>query len=328
MTSQAVLPLSSALHTLAAERQGLEALEAAFHASLGSAFTKAVDRILHCSGRLIVTGIGKSGHIGRKIQATLASTGTPSLFVHPAEASHGDLGMVAPGDVILALSNSGETAELAAILSYASHKHLGVIAITSVETSALARAAEIALVLPKAREACPMGLAPTTSTLLQLALGDALAIALLEKRGFTASDFQTFHPGGRLGARLRPVRELMHYGETLPLGKTSLSLRSVILEMTRKAFGCMGVIDDSGVLCGLITDADLRRALHRDLDATTAEEVMNRSPITTTPTTLAQDVLLLMNARSKPITSLFVVGEDGRPQGIIHLHDLLRAGLA
>jgi len=328
MTSQAVSPLPSALHTLAAERQGLEALEAAFHSSLGSAFTKAVDRILNCPGRLIVTGIGKSGHIGRKIQATLASTGTPSLFVHPAEASHGDLGMVAAGDLILALSNSGETAELAAILSYASHKHLGVIAITSVETSALARAAEIALVLPKAREACPMGLAPTTSTLLQLALGDALAIALLEKRGFTASDFQTFHPGGRLGARLRPVRELMHTGDALPLGKTSLSLRSVILEMTRKAFGCMGVTDDAGVLCGLITDADLRRALHRDLDATTAEEVMNRSPITTTPATLAQDVLLLMNARSKPITSLFVVGEDGRPQGIIHLHDLLRAGLA
>ncbi|GBR07568.1 KpsF/GutQ family sugar-phosphate isomerase [Gluconobacter frateurii] len=328
MTSQAVSPLPSALHTLAAERQGLEALEAAFHSSLGSAFSKAVDRILNCPGRLIVTGIGKSGHIGRKIQATLASTGTPSLFVHPAEASHGDLGMVAAGDLILALSNSGETAELAAILSYASHKHLGVIAITSVETSALARAAEIALVLPKAREACPMGLAPTTSTLLQLALGDALAIALLEKRGFTASDFQTFHPGGRLGARLRPVRELMHTGDALPLGKTSLSLRSVILEMTRKAFGCMGVTDDAGVLCGLITDADLRRALHRDLDATTAEEVMNRSPITTTPATLAQDVLLLMNARSKPITSLFVVGEDGRPQGIIHLHDLLRAGLA
>ncbi|OAG72958.1 capsule expression protein [Gluconobacter japonicus] len=328
MTSQAVSPLPSALHTLAAERQGLEALEAAFHSSLGSAFTKAVDRILNCPGRLIVTGIGKSGHIGRKIQATLASTGTPSLFVHPAEASHGDLGMVAAGDLILALSNSGETAELAAILSYASHKHLGVIAITSVKTSALARAAEIALVLPKAREACPMGLAPTTSTLLQLALGDALAIALLEKRGFTASDFQTFHPGGRLGARLRPVRELMHTGDALPLGKTSISLRSVILEMTRKAFGCMGVTDDTGVLCGLITDADLRRALHRDLDATTAEEVMNRSPITTTPATLAQDVLLLMNARSKPITSLFVVGEDGRPQGIIHLHDLLRAGLA
>ncbi|GAD11257.1 hypothetical phosphosugar isomerase aq_1546 [Gluconobacter frateurii NBRC 103465] len=328
MTCHAVSPLPSALHTLAAERQGLEALEAAFQSSLGSAFTQAVDRILNCAGRLIVTGIGKSGHIGRKIQATLASTGTPSLFVHPAEASHGDLGMVAPGDLILALSNSGETAELAAILAYAAHKKLGVIAITSVETSALARASEIALVLPKAREACPMGLAPTTSTLLQLALGDALAIALLEKRGFTASDFQTFHPGGRLGARLRPVRELMHTGDALPLGKTSLSLRSVILEMTRKAFGCMGVTDDAGVLCGLITDADLRRALHRDLDATTAEEVMNRSPITTTPATLAQDVLLLMNARSKPITSLFVVGDDGQPQGIIHLHDLLRAGLS
>ncbi len=328
MINPATSPLPSALHTLAVERQGLEALESALGGALGQAFSHAIERILLCSGRLIVTGIGKSGHIGRKIQATLASTGTPSLFVHPAEAAHGDLGMVAAGDVILALSNSGETTELAAILSYASHRQLDVIAITSVETSALARAAKIALVLPPAREACPMGLAPTTSTLLQLALGDALAIALLEKRGFTANDFSVFHPGGRLGARLRPVRELMHTGEALPLGEKSLSLRSVILEMTHKAFGCMGVTDENGALCGLITDADLRRALHSDLDTTTAEEVMNLSPTTTAPSTLAQDVLLLMNARSKPITSLFVVGEDGRPQGIIHLHDLLRAGLA
>lgn len=328
MINPATSPLPSALHTLAVERQGLEALESALGGPLGQAFSHAIERILLCSGRLIVTGIGKSGHIGRKIQATLASTGTPSLFVHPAEAAHGDLGMVAAGDVILALSNSGETTELAAILSYASHRQLDVIAITSVETSALARAAKIALVLPPAREACPMGLAPTTSTLLQLALGDALAIALLEKRGFTANDFSVFHPGGRLGARLRPVRELMHTGEALPLGEKSLSLRSVILEMTHKAFGCMGVTDENGALCGLITDADLRRALHSDLDTTTAEEVMNLSPTTTAPSTLAQDVLLLMNARSKPITSLFVVGEDGRPQGIIHLHDLLRAGLA
>ncbi|MFT8374911.1 MAG: KpsF/GutQ family sugar-phosphate isomerase [Gluconobacter cerinus] len=328
MINPATSPLPSALHTLAVERQGLEALESALGGALGQAFRHAIERILLCTGRLIVTGIGKSGHIGRKIQATLASTGTPSLFVHPAEAAHGDLGMVAAGDVILALSNSGETTELAAILSYASHRQLDVIAITSVETSALARAAKIALVLPPAREACPMGLAPTTSTLLQLALGDALAIALLEKRGFTANDFSVFHPGGRLGARLRPVRELMHTGEALPLGEKSLSLRSVILEMTHKAFGCMGVTDENGALCGLITDADLRRALHSDLDTTTAEEVMNLSPTTTAPSTLAQDVLLLMNARSKPITSLFVVGEDGRPQGIIHLHDLLRAGLA
>ena len=328
MINPATSPLPSALHTLAVERQGLEALESALGGFLGQAFSHAIERILLCSGRLIVTGIGKSGHIGRKIQATLASTGTPSLFVHPAEAAHGDLGMVAAGDVILALSNSGETTELAAILSYASHRQLDVIAITSVETSALARAAKIALVLPPAREACPMGLAPTTSTLLQLALGDALAIALLEKRGFTANDFSVFHPGGRLGARLRPVRELMHTGDALPLGEKSLPLRSVILEMTHKAFGCMGVTDENGALCGLITDADLRRALHSDLDTTTAEEVMNLSPTTTAPSTLAQDVLLLMNARSKPITSLFVVGEDGRPQGIIHLHDLLRAGLA
>ncbi|MFT8365183.1 MAG: KpsF/GutQ family sugar-phosphate isomerase [Gluconobacter cerinus] len=328
MINPATSPLPSALHTLAVERQGLEALESALGGALGQAFRHAIERILLCTGRLIVTGIGKSGHIGRKIQATLASTGTPSLFVHPAEAAHGDLGMVAAGDVILALSNSGETTELAAILSYASHRQLDVIAITSVETSALARAAKIALVLPPAREACPMGLAPTTSTLLQLALGDALAIALLEKRGFTANDFSVFHPGGRLGARLRPVRELMHTGEALPLGEKSLSLRSVILEMTHKAFGCMGVTDENGALCGLITDADLRRALHSDLDTPTAAEVRHLSPPTPAPSPRAQDVLCLMRARSKPITSLFVVGEDGRPQGIIHLHDLLRAGLA
>lgn len=320
--------LDSALQTVSIEREGLQALEHALSGPLGDAFSKAVNRIAESGGHLIVTGIGKSGHIARKTQATLASTGTPSLFLHPAEAAHGDLGMVAPGDLILAFSNSGETTELAAILAYAARQNHCVIAITAVGTSALARAAEIPLVLPTSTEACPMGLAPTTSTLLQLALGDALAIALLEKRGFTARDFGAFHPGGLLGARLRPISELMHTGDALPLGQGSLPLRSVILEMTRKSFGCMGVTDDNGVLQGLITDADLRRALSGDLDTTTAKDVMNAAPVTASPATLAQDVLRLMNQRERPITSLFIVDDARRPTGIVHIHDLLRSGLS
>lgn len=317
----------SAYQTLLTERAGLEALSLALTGALGQAFDTVVDSILTCSGRLAVTGIGKSGHIGRKIQATLASTGTPSLFIHPAEAAHGDLGMLAQGDVILALSNSGETTELAAILTYAARRSIDVIAITSAGNSALARAAKHCLLLPHASEACPMGLAPTTSTLMQLALGDALAIALLERRNFTAEDFGTFHPGGRLGAQLRHVHELMHQGDALPLGPADLPLQDVILEMTRKTFGCMGVINDAGALCGLITDADLRQALLGNMHTTTARDVMNQTPITTTPSTLAQDALRQMNARSKPITSLFVLDDAQRPLGIVHLHDLLRAGL-
>nr|WP_294914963.1 KpsF/GutQ family sugar-phosphate isomerase [uncultured Neokomagataea sp.] len=317
----------SAYQTLLTERAGLEALSTALNGPLGSSFDDAVRMIFDCTGRLAVTGIGKSGHIGRKIQATLASTGTPSLFIHPAEAAHGDLGMLAEGDLILALSNSGETAELAAILTYAARRNINVIAITAIADSALARAASLTLLLPRAPEACPMGLAPTTSTLMQLALGDALAIALLERRNFTAEDFGTFHPGGRLGAQLRPVQDLMHSGNALPLGKQDLSLQDVILEMTRKTFGCMGVINDEGALCGLITDADLRHALLGNLHTTTARDVMNHKPITTTPSTLAQDALRQMNARSKPITSLFVLDQKQHPIGIVHLHDLLRAGL-
>ncbi|GBR69757.1 KpsF/GutQ family sugar-phosphate isomerase [Gluconobacter kanchanaburiensis] len=326
--SSARAPLDSALQTLAIERRGLDALEQAFSGPLGDTFVAAVNCIAESPGRLVVTGIGKSGHIARKIQATLASTGTPSLFLHPAEASHGDLGMIAAGDIILAISNSGETAELAAILTYAARQRHRVIALTSVATSALARAAHISLVLPRSTEACPMGLAPTTSTLLQLALGDALAIALLEKRGFTARDFGAFHPGGLLGARLRPISDLMHTGDALPLGQGSLPLRSVILEMTRKSFGCMGVVDDKGVLQGLITDADLRHAISGDLDRTTAEDVMNRAPVTATTDMLAQDVLHLMNQRKRPITSLFILDETRQPRGIVHIHDLLRSGLS
>jgi len=319
----------SVRETLGTELAGLNALaEALAEPPLGTALAEATTRILHMAGRVVVTGIGKSGHIGRKIQATLASTGTPSLFIHPAEASHGDLGMIGPADIVLALSQSGETAELADILAHTRRHGLTLIGITTAPTSTLARASDIPLILPPATEACPMGLAPTTSTLMQLALGDAIAIALLDLRGFTADEFGAFHPGGKLGARLRPVSTLMHTGPTMPLGTADMTLSAVIMEMTRKAFGCVGILSETGTLQGLITDADLRHALHRDLHSTTAHAIMNPNPITTTPETLAQDALRLMNARAKPITSLFVLNPSQHPVGILHLHDLLRAGLA
>lgn len=323
--------LAAARATIAAESEGLRVLAAALGDSgsaLGRAFDMACATIMAAGGRVVVSGIGKSGHIGRKIQATLASTGTPSLFVHPAEASHGDLGMIATGDVLLMLSQSGETAELADVLAHAHHHGIPVLSITGAADSTLARASTAALVMPAAAEACPMGLAPTTSTLMQLAIGDALAIALLHERGFTVDAFGAFHPGGRLGARLRSVASLMHTGAALPLGTPDDLLPDVILEMTRKAFGCIGIVDETGRLVGLITDADLRRALDRDLRHTRARDVMNHSPVTTTPDALAREALLTMNVRSKPITSLFALAPSGRPVGILHLHDLLRAGVA
>lgn len=327
---RATRSLRSAAATLEAERHGLEHLRDALAATdgLGSAFAAVVERILTCSGRVILSGIGKSGHIARKIQATLASTGTPSLFVHPAEAAHGDLGMIGDDDVLVILSQSGETSELAALLEYGVRHDLPIVGVTAMPESTLARASSYVLTIPRAREACPMGLAPTTSTLMQLALGDALAIALLEQRGFTANDFSAFHPGGQLGAKLRPVQTLMHTGEALPLGRGDMPLSAVIMEMTRKAFGCMGVLDDEDRLIGLITDGDLRPALMHDLSTTRAETIMNRGPITITPDALAQEAVRVMNARTKPITSLFVLDENGRPIGIVHVHDLLRAGIA
>ncbi len=295
---------------------------------LGLAFIRTVKALSMPARRVVVTGIGKSGHIGRKIQSTLASTGTPSIFVHPAEASHGDLGMLQPGDAILALSNSGETSELADIVSHARRFGLLLIAMTARADSTLARAADIALVLPQTPEACPMGLAPTTSSTMQLALGDALAIVLLTQRGFGADDFGIFHPGGRLGAQLRDVRALMHVGPSMPLGSADLPLRQVIMEMTHKAFGCMGVVRDDGTLVGLITDGDLRRALEQDIDGTRAADIMNTNPQTIRPDVLAVDALRIMNDRPRPITSLFVLDAERHPIGILHIHDLLRAGVA
>jgi len=316
--------LDAARAVLATEAAGLRALAA----SLDDAFEQAVERLAGIAGRVVVSGIGKSGHVGRKIAATLASTGTPALFVHPAEASHGDLGMVVAGDAVLALSNSGETAELADLIAHARRFGLPLVAITGRAASTLARAADIALILPAAPEACPMGLAPTTSTTMQMALGDALAVALLTRRGFTATDFRDIHPGGRLGARLQRVRELMHTGEALPLAAPELPMHRALLLMTGKGFGCLGVIDAEGRLAGIVTDGDLRRAMGPDLLSRTVGEIMTRAPRSIGPEALAAEALHAMNARGRPITSLFVLDEAGRPLGLLHVHDLLRAGLA
>jgi arabinose-5-phosphate isomerase len=315
--------LTAARAVLRAEADGLEKLAL----SLDGAFTQAVLALAGISGRVVVTGMGKSGHVARKIAATFASTGTPALFVHPAEASHGDLGMVLPNDAMLALSNSGETAELADLISHATRFGIPLIAITGRAGSALAQAADITLLLPAAPEACPMGLAPTTSTTMQLALGDALAVALLSRRGFSADEFRTFHPGGRLGARLKRVRELMHTGDALPVAALDLPMRQALLVMTGKGFGCLCVTAADGRLAGIVTDGDLRRAMGPDLLDRTVADIMNPKPLTARPDMLAAEALRVMNARKRPITALFVVDEANRPVGLLHVHDVLRAGV-
>ncbi len=320
--------LAVARAVLTTEAAGLHALAAA----LGAEFSRAVDCLARASGRIVVSGMGKSGHVARKIAATLASTGTPAMFVHPAEASHGDLGMIVRGDAVLALSNSGETAELADLVAHARRFGLPLVAITARADSTLARAADVALLLPPAAEACPMGLAPTTSTTMQMALGDALAVALLTQRGFTAADFRDFHPGGRLGARLRRVRDLMHTGDAVPLAPPDMPMDRALVLMTGKRFGCLGVTSPEGALLGIVTDGDLRRAMGPDLLNRRVAEVMTRSPRTIGPDALAAEALHVMNARDRPVTALFVVGPDDlrgeRVEGILHIHDLLRAGLA
>ena len=310
---------------LATEAAGLRALAD----SLDAHFNRAVELLGAATGRVVVSGMGKSGHVARKIAATLASTGTPALFVHPAEASHGDLGMIVAGDAVLALSNSGESPELADLIAHARRFALPLVAITSHAGSTLAEAANEALVLPAAREACPMGLAPTTSTTMQMALGDALAVALLTRRGFGPSDFRQIHPGGKLGARLRRVHELMHTGEALPLVSPELRMDAALLVMTEKRFGCLGVAGADGRLAGIVTDFDLRRAMGPDLLTRRVDAVMNPSPFTIRPETLAAEALHeMMHARARPITTLFVVDAADRAIGILHIHDLLRAGLA
>jgi arabinose-5-phosphate isomerase len=316
--------LLSGLRTLEAEAGGIAALTAAMQDGLGPAFTAAVDMVRTARGRVIVTGMGKSGHVGNKIAATLSSTGTPAFFVHPAEASHGDLGMITRDDVIMALSWSGETVELKNLIDYSRRHRIGLIAVTVDPGSTLAKAADIVLTMPQAREACPHNLAPTTSSLMQLALGDALAIALLESRGFTALDFGALHPGGRLGAALKSVRDLMHGGAKIPLAPMGSAMSDALVEMTAKGFGCVGILD-RGALVGIITDGDLRRKMRPDLLETKVDAVMTRTPKTVRPDQLASEALEILN--SSKITALFVV-EASAPIGIIHLHDLLRAGVA
>jgi arabinose-5-phosphate isomerase len=290
--------------------------------TLGEDFVHAVEALFAAKGRIVCTGMGKSGHVARKIASTLASTGAPAMFVHPAEASHGDLGMIGPDDVVLSLSKSGEVRELADVLGYTQRFSIPLIAITANPQSALGQAADIVLKLVDAPEATAAVGAPTTSTTLQIALGDALAVALLERRGFTASDFKVFHPGGKLGAQLMSVGNLMHSGAELPLIGPDAPMAEALLVMTEKRFGCVGVVQD-GKLLGLITDGDLRR--HMDgLMAHTAGEVMTANPQTVAPDALAAEALNLMEERR--ITVLFAV-EDGTPKGILHVHDILRAGV-
>jgi arabinose-5-phosphate isomerase len=291
---------------------------------MAAAFDEAVRRLKAVSGRVIVTGIGKSGHVAQKIAATFASTGTPAFFVHPSEASHGDLGMITKSDIIVAFSWSGETVELKPIITYSRRFAVPLIAVTSQASSALGEQADIVLQLPRVKEACPHGLAPTTSTTIQLALGDSLAIALLDARGFTAHDFKIFHPGGSLGANLKYVSDVMHKGERLPLIMSGASMADALVAMTEKSLGCVGVTNSSGKLIGVITDGDLRRHMGPNLLQANVNEVMSAKPKTIAPTMLASAAVELLN--SSRITALFVV-EKQTPVGIVHVHDLLRAGV-
>ncbi|WP_299630527.1 KpsF/GutQ family sugar-phosphate isomerase [uncultured Roseobacter sp.] len=293
---------------------------------LDARFRDAIDLLLNSKGRVIVTGIGKSGHIARKIAATMASTGTPAQFVHPAEASHGDLGMITSADVVLAISNSGEAPELANLVIYAKRFSIPLLGITSVETSSLGRECDVVLLLPRLGEACGTGVVPSSSTTMTLALGDALAIALMEHRAFTPENFRDFHPGGKLGAQLSRVSDLMHSGDDMPLVAPDTPMSDALIEISQKSFGVVGVADADGHLAGIITDGDLRR--HMDgLLSLSAKDVMTASPVTIEPGALAEKAVAMMQARK--ITSLFVVAADGppKPLGLIRIHDCLRVGL-
>jgi arabinose-5-phosphate isomerase len=319
---------ASAVRTVDAETEGLNALSAALKTTLRATFNEAVETMLAAEGRVVVTGMGKSGHIARKVSATLASTGTSAFFLHPAEASHGDLGMVSPGDVVLGFSWSGETPELRDIIHYCKRFDIKLIAVASGAKSALVRASTLAFVLPAAEEACPNRLAPTTSTTMQLALGDALAMALLEARGFSARDFKAIHPGGKLGSQLLTVRDVMGVGDAVPRVGERATFAEAIDRITENVwYGGVAVVDDAGRLVGALTDGDVRRALGKaDLTSPVAEH-MTRSPVFVEPDLLAGEALRMMNERSRPIMLMFVC-ENGRLVGAAHMHDFLRAGIA
>jgi arabinose-5-phosphate isomerase len=313
--------IATARRVLAMEADALGALGRV----LGEDFVKAVETILAAKGRLICTGIGKSGHVARKIAATMASTGTQAYFVHSTEASHGDLGMIREGDVVLALSKSGESNELTDILHYTRRYGIPLIAMTAKPKSTLGEAADIRLLIPDAAEACAETNAPTTSTTLMMALGDALAVALLESRGFKADQFKMFHPGGKLGAMLKTAIDVMHGGAELPLVKTDTPFLEALGVMSEKGMGILGVVDAGGQLRGVVTDGDLRRFLVGGTTAEHIEDVMTRAPMTVAPNELAANILRTLNERKR--THMFVV-ERGRPVGLIHMHDLLKAGVA
>jgi arabinose-5-phosphate isomerase len=317
--------LQSAARVLRLEADGIEALANA----LDESFIAAVDHLAGVTGRIIVTGMGKSGHIARKVASTLASTGSPAYYVHPSEASHGDLGMITASDAVIAFSNSGETTEVRDLLEYSRRYSIPLIAVTAKRGSTLAETADAVLLLPNVPEACPMGLAPTTSTTASLALGDALAVALLERKGFSAQDFRLLHPGGKLGTGLLRVADLMHTDEEMPLAAADTPMSEAVVTMTAKRKGCIGIVDETGRLSGIITDGDLRRQMGPDLLARTAGELMTRDPLTIRPQALAAEAVAVMSKRE--ITSLFVVSEAGSSEeltGIIHMHDCLKAGVA
>lgn len=315
----------SGLRTITTEGEGLTTLAKAMDGELGLAFERACDAICGISGRVIVAGVGKSGHIGTKLAATLASTGTPAFFVHPAEANHGDLGMIARDDAIIAMSWSGETAELKGIITYATRFAIPLIAVTRDQNSTLGREATICLELPQVQEACPNGLAPTTSTIMQMSIGDALAVALLEQRGFSADDFSVFHPGGSLGSSLTRIADVMHKGERLPLILEGTSMPEAVMVLSDKRFGCVGIINDKGALIGIFTDGDLARNLDKDLFNFKVDDLMTPNPKTISQNALATSAMAILNEFN--ISALIVTDEDKKPTGIVHVHDLLRIGI-
>jgi len=324
MTDTASPALFSALRTLGSYVDGINALVNSTQSHLGPAFDKAIGVIRSAQGRLIVSGMGKSGHIARKIAATFASTGSPAYFVHPSEASHGDLGMITPQDVIVAFSWSGETGELKSLLAYSRRFRIPLIAVTSKADSTLANAADVSLILPQVREACPHNLAPTTSCMMQLAVGDALAVALLESRGFSAVDFGALHPGGSLGAMLKFVRDVMHDIRETPIIQLGALMSEAVVEMSVKGYGCVGITDHAGRLVGIVTDGDLRRHMRPDLLDRRVDDVMTKDPKTARPDQLASEALGVLN-RAK-VGALIVVDQE-KPIGIIRVHDILRAGV-